>query len=1342
MAATSASEDRIALLKEFYKEMLDFEDYIPSRRKLLRQRAVGMLREDGKKKGSRGPNDQKQDMEIDSQWRLDEEEEEPDEAEEEPEEEEEQELEQEEPEEEQEGAEDEQVEEQQEEQPEGSEEEANDEDKEKMQPNKNEEKTNVEKLRKMNHIERKTTRIEGEEMEGGKQEAKPKENEDGHKPQPKKEKEADTGVRKEEAEEVKEEVEHEEKNERAQRKKHAKEVKEEDVDEKEKALPKEDRSNFKKSSEEDQEKLKKKQKEHTKDAKKDKDKEVKENRYPKKETNEKEEADEKEVKDTEPVATCAAVLVDSDQEEDAVFMDDRGPLIKDEKVPTKEQEEKADSIMKEKATVHKETSEKEESEKTQKAEEKKVNEEKAEKTQKAKGLAKEEKIMNEDKNEEEGVRAKQTRKARKADKEHEEAEDAEKTDEEALLVAAKLAADDDAFVLPQDANVKRGVSIAWSKYAVKMGQGFFRSVQMVLQTEEGGLETDGNVEALRENLYPPHSRFNEELVSRATKAPYRWRHACLTELQEFLSSEKKAGRYHPVISGESTATTVPATEEEVRREINRGRQALGRHALTTPSPKAGTAPADEEKSSQPKRPKLPQRSQSQQILAPEQVEVAGSSSGSKQVATAVKAKAAKPAPPKVEPASEVMTPDTAKAVSECLKRKSTSELVARVAKPARPDPKASSQQADKKCAKAVSEKDPDEEAEESSEDDEKDEKWKKEEERLRAKREAHARYMRFSRSFKSKRTPVEIRSRQFGRRVWMTKSELVQKFGSVTVAEAIISAKEHDEDAKRNQIRETRQYLVWDSEGSEDSEDTVCSELFKAAENGASDSAKKKRKKGKKSKKSSKNKSDKKDKKQKMDKECSEDGAKPSGEEKPAGKQETDEQKRKRELKEAEDAKKKQEKEEAAAKLKAQKEAEKEKNTEFKKDQRKGTQALQKINNYIATATSLEDKLHTMSLGQPNWVESKSVQDAILTEVKPHIVAMRSARNKLQKSYDAAKVGNLERMPEMITEAGEAGTSFQQFGDVSRWCEFILGSLSWDARALGMRLPLCRSHWKFAVTELRGDWEFHRDTWRLLLCEDFQYYGAGTFAEQLDVAYRDFVGLCRVKKKDGTELLTAKAFNGRLILSWLSHTLLVAVLYVIAGFMTISIGQDPITQQIGLDRYFDTIPATMFTAFRCFNGECVTEHGHAIPFMLSERFGLPFQLAYVASYMLVTMGIFNVILAVYVDITMRAAKENDVQTAEAYSRESIRIARTTRELLKRFVAAYHAFIDMAPGRPWCKEASSQPPTDRFTERRRTTVARTLTRGKELFLLVIQDKKIQRLMDELDLPPDRANLPHD
>eukprot|EP00434_Breviolum_minutum_P028118 symbB.v1.2.024873.t1/scaffold2375.1/size80792/1 len=200
----------------------------------------------------------------------------------------------------------------------------------------------------------------------------------------------------------------------------------------------------------------------------------------------------------------------------------------------------------------------------------------------------------------------------------------------------------------------------------------------------------------------------------------------------------------------------------------------------------------------------------------------------------------------------------------------------------------------------------------------------------------------------------------------------------------------------------------------------------------------------------------------------------------------------------------------------------------------------------------------------------------------------------------------------------------------------------------------------------------------------------------------------------------------------LAFLLLFAVLYVIAGFATIGIGTDQKLKQIGLgqddlSRYFSNIPATMFTAFRCFNGECVTESGQPIPFILAEEYGLGFILSYVASYMLVTMGIFNVILAVYVDITMRAAKENDVQTAEAYSRESIRIARTTRELLKRFEEN---------GTPNHKGSLKKLPSAALlTEDLMTDVAIS----KELFLLVIQDKKIQRLMDELDLPPDRANL---
>ena len=58
----------------------------------------------------------------------------------------------------------------------------------------------------------------------------------------------------------------------------------------------------------------------------------------------------------------------------------------------------------------------------------------------------------------------------------------------------------------------------------------------------------------------------------------------------------------------------------------------------------------------------------------------------------------------------------------------------------------------------------------------------------------------------------------------------------------------------------------------------------------------------------------------------------------------------------------------------------------------------------------------------------------------------------------------------------------------------------------------------------------------------------------------------------------------------LAFTLLFAVLYVISGFATMALGG-----QLEVDGelwpHFQTIPASMFTAFRCFTGECVSSRG-------------------------------------------------------------------------------------------------------------------------------------------------------
>ena len=46
-----------------------------------------------------------------------------------------------------------------------------------------------------------------------------------------------------------------------------------------------------------------------------------------------------------------------------------------------------------------------------------------------------------------------------------------------------------------------------------------------------------------------------------------------------------------------------------------------------------------------------------------------------------------------------------------------------------------------------------------------------------------------------------------------------------------------------------------------------------------------------------------------------------------------------------------------------------------------------------------------------------------------------------------------------------------------------------------------------------------------------------------------------------------------------------------------------------------------------------------------------------------------------VDITMKAAKENDAVNMEQHARESIRVARCARELVKKFAVAYREYDD-------------------------------------------------------------------
>ena len=92
----------------------------------------------------------------------------------------------------------------------------------------------------------------------------------------------------------------------------------------------------------------------------------------------------------------------------------------------------------------------------------------------------------------------------------------------------------------------------------------------------------------------------------------------------------------------------------------------------------------------------------------------------------------------------------------------------------------------------------------------------------------------------------------------------------------------------------------------------------------------------------------------------------------------------------------------------------------------------------------------------------------------------------------------------------------------------------------------------------------------------------------------------------------------------LSFLLLFLILYVVAGFATIFIGNDAKLQDLGLQPQFRTVPDSMFTAFRCFTGDCNSDSGAPMASLLAATYGVPFIFGFVSSYLLVALGIFNV----------------------------------------------------------------------------------------------------------------------
>lgn len=219
----------------------------------------------------------------------------------------------------------------------------------------------------------------------------------------------------------------------------------------------------------------------------------------------------------------------------------------------------------------------------------------------------------------------------------------------------------------------------------------------------------------------------------------------------------------------------------------------------------------------------------------------------------------------------------------------------------------------------------------------------------------------------------------------------------------------------------------------------------------------------------------------------------------------------------------------------------------------------------------------------------------------------------------------------------------------------------------------------------------------------------------------------RLKFTKELHLMLRGLVHGMRTLVWALALLFFAVFVVGVG-ATIVLGEEGDEEEFEL---FYTVPDSMFTTFRCFIGDCTTSAGQPLAPLLTATFGLPFQLVYSFIVVFVTFGLFNLIVAVYIEHTLCKAKEYDQSDQRQRYRESVRVARLSKELLKTFANKEQHHRYLQNNEYGSRSETSLLDTDVDPSSRPIS--------KELFMLVVQDPAVQALMDELEIPPERASL---
>jgi len=153
------------------------------------------------------------------------------------------------------------------------------------------------------------------------------------------------------------------------------------------------------------------------------------------------------------------------------------------------------------------------------------------------------------------------------------------------------------------------------------------------------------------------------------------------------------------------------------------------------------------------------------------------------------------------------------------------------------------------------------------------------------------------------------------------------------------------------------------------------------------------------------------------------------------------------------------------------------------------------------------------------------------------------------------------------------------------------------------------------------------------------------------------------------------------------------------------------------------VPTSMFFVFRCTVGDCSLEDGTPAILTLSKQYGWVYGMVYILTTMIVTFGIFNLIMATFVDNALSAARRNEM------IRMKTRLMDTDRQVKKTSRLVYKLW----------KNQQMELGDDEIQHFNHNEAVNCII-TKDVFEETLNDDEAQQLLEDLDVAEeDRMGL---